>query len=148
MWFDSYQDETIVFILGVDLPVGIHGHEIVASKDNKVLYTIGNYYGNYNNKDIFKFTCTNNITNCSWTKISTELQYQNYFVQFGSYVAVAMTIPNSLANKLCNWSNNYVWNYPPIKVLFLIKASYDYFQYWFKSAYSNQIKCNPLLVLW
>jgi len=86
----------------VDLPVFIRNHDIVASKDNKVLYTIGNYYGNYNNKDIFKFTCTNNITNCSWTKISTELQYLNYFVQFSSYVGVAMTIPNSLANKLCN----------------------------------------------
>jgi len=76
----------------VDLPVGIENHEIVASKDNKVLYTIGKYS---NNKDIYKFTCTNSITNCSWTKIPTQLQY-------GRHYSVAMTIPNSLAAKLCN----------------------------------------------
>ena len=92
MWFDSYQDETIVFILGVDLPVGIHGHEIVASKDNKVLYTIGNIHFK---KDIFKFACTNSISNCSWTKIPTQLQY-------GRSETVAMTIPNELAYKLCH----------------------------------------------
>ena len=86
--------KTIVFILGVNLPVGIENHEIVASKDNKVLYTIGNRYSS-NNKDIYKFTCTNSITNCSWTKIPTQLQY-------GRSHTVAMTIPNSLAAKLCN----------------------------------------------
>jgi len=81
----------------VDLPVGIYGHEFVASEDNKVLYTIGNHFYS-NNKDIFKFACTNNITNCSWTKIPTQLQYGRY----GRYEAVAMTIPDTLAAKLCN----------------------------------------------
>ena len=90
------KDETNVFILGVDLPVGIYGHEIVASKDNKVLYTIGNAYSyDDKDKDIYKFACTNSITNCSWTKILTQLQY-------GRYAAVAMTIPDTLAAKLCN----------------------------------------------
>ena len=47
--------KTIVFILGVDLPVGIENHEIVASKDNKVLYTIGNAYSyDDKDKDIYK----------------------------------------------------------------------------------------------
>jgi len=78
----------------VHLPAPINLHEIVASKDNKVLYTIGNHFPHYN-KDIFKFECTNSITNCSWTKIPTQLQY-------GRYDTVAMTIPNSLADKLCN----------------------------------------------
>jgi len=78
----------------VDLPVNLADHEIVASKDNKNLYTIGNVFSS-NNKDIFKFACTNSITNCSWTKISTQLQY-------GRSHTVAMTIPNSLADKLCN----------------------------------------------
>ena len=134
------KDETNVFILGVDLPVDIESHEIVASKDNKVLYTIGNHFPHYN-KDIFKFECTNSITNCSWTKIPTQLQY-------GRYAAVAMTIPDTLAAKLCNWATKNVWIHLPLKVLFLIKASYDYFQYWFKSAHSKQINCTPLLVLW
>ena len=86
--------KTIVFILGVDLPVGINGHEIVASKYDKVLYTIGNrYYYNNKDKDIFKFAWTNSITNCSWTKVPTQLQY-------GRHSTVAMTIPDTLANKL------------------------------------------------
>merc|ERR1712062_623222 len=78
----------------VDLPVGIYVHEIVASKDNKVLYTIGNGFSSFN-KDIYKFACTNSITNCSWTKIPTQLQYSRSRT-------VAMTIPNTLAAKLCN----------------------------------------------
>ena len=87
-------DATNVFILGVDLPVNLLSHEIVASKDQSVLYTIGNG-ATSNNKDIYKFACTNSITNCSWTKIPTQLQY-------GRYGTVAMSIPNALANKLCN----------------------------------------------
>jgi len=74
----------------VDLPVKISDHEIVASKGN--LYTIGS---SFNNKDIYKFACTNSITNCSWTKIPTQLQY-------GRRQTVAMPIPDALANKLCN----------------------------------------------
>ena len=81
-----------VFILGVDLPVRLAEHEIVASNDNKYLYTIGNYYSP---NDIYRFTCTNSITNCSWTKVPTQLQY-------GRKETVAMTIPDTLANKLCN----------------------------------------------
>ena len=87
------KDETNVFILGVDLPVGIYGQELVASKDNKNLYTIGNAYGS-NDKSIFKFACTNSITDCSWTKIETKLQY-------GRYNTVAIPLRDSMANKLC-----------------------------------------------
>jgi len=76
----------------VDLPVKLAEHAIVASKDNKVLYTIGNWYSP---SDIYKFSCTNSITNCSWTKIPTQLQ-------FGRWKSVAMTIPDTLANKLCS----------------------------------------------
>ena len=78
-----------VFFQGVDLPSGLAHHEIVASKDNKYLYTIGS------GADIYKFACTNSITNCSWTKISTKLQY-------GRSHTVAMPIPNALASKLCD----------------------------------------------
>ena len=92
--YDSYWDEINVFILGVHLPVNLAEHEIVASEDNKYLYTIGNDYSS-NNKDIFKFTCTNSIKNCSWTKILTKLQY-------GRELTVAMPIPNALANTLCS----------------------------------------------
>jgi len=76
----------------VDVPVGLWYHEMVASKGN--LYTIGNL-GSSNNKDIYKFECTNSITACSWTKIPTQLQY-------GRYWTVAMPISDALANKLCN----------------------------------------------
>jgi len=78
----------------VDLPVNHAQHDIVASKDTKVLYSIGNGITSFS-KDIYKFACTNSITNCSWTKILTQLQY-------GRYAAVAMTIPDTLAAKLCN----------------------------------------------
>ena len=86
------ESETIVFILGVDLPVDLAAHEIVASKGN--LYTIGNAASSYKN-DIYKFECINSITDCSWTKIPTQLQY-------GRYSTVAMPIPDELANALCN----------------------------------------------
>ena len=85
------KDETDVFILGVNLPVRHAFHEIVASKDNKVLYTIGKWLMDI--KDIFKFECTNSITNCSWTKIETKLQY-------GRWGTVAIPLPESMANKL------------------------------------------------
>ena len=88
-------------ILGVQLPVRMQRQEIVASKGNKFLYTIGNFYSHldfYNNpldKKIYKLECINSITNCSWTKISTKLQY-------GRHSTVAMSIPNALSDKLCN----------------------------------------------
>jgi len=74
----------------VDSPVNLRYHEMVASEGN--LYTIGirDYF-----KDIYKFSCTNSITNCSWTKIPTQLQYGREFT-------VALPIPSALANKLCN----------------------------------------------
>ena len=90
---NDLKDETNVFNLGVNLPYYFTGHEIVASKDNKYLYTIGNYHSS-NNMNIFKFECTNSITNCSWTKIATKLQY-------GRSRTVAIPLPDSMANKLC-----------------------------------------------
>ena len=84
----------LIFILGVDLPVSyLSNFEIVATNDNKVLYTIGNGLSDLN-KNIFKFSCTNSITNCSWTKIETKLQYDRY-------ATVAIQLPDSMANKLC-----------------------------------------------
>ena len=84
------------FYLGVDLPLGFDSHEIVASNDKKALFAIGNAVisTDWNSRDIYKFSCTNSITHCSWTKISTKLQY-------GRWNTVAMRIPNALANKLC-----------------------------------------------
>ena len=86
-------DDTNVFIIGKDLPVDFVFHQIVASEDQTALYNIGNTDSS-NNKDIYKFACTNSITHCSWTKIPTQLQY-------GRSRAVAMTIPYALAEKLC-----------------------------------------------
>ena len=85
----------LIFILGVDLPVSyLSNSEMVASNDNKVLYTIGNGWSDLN-KNIFKFSCTNSITNCSWTEIETKLQY-------GRGLTVAIPLPDSMANKLCD----------------------------------------------
>jgi len=78
----------------VDLPVELEWHEIVASKG--FLYTIGGYIDDSIGNDIYKFECTNSITNCSWNKIPTKSQ------QNDRYYTVAMLIPNELANKLCN----------------------------------------------
>ena len=87
---------TNVFILGVNFPVQLLGHAIVASKGNTVLYTIGNNYPYVSNADdIYKFECTDSITNCSWTKIPTKLQHARRFL-------VAFPIPEGLANKICN----------------------------------------------
>ena len=81
-----------LFYIGVDLPVKLADHEIVASTDNKSLYTIGSVHSN---KDIYKFTCNKSMADCSWTKIPTKLQY-------GRRWTVAMTMPKVLVNKLCN----------------------------------------------
>ena len=73
-----------------------YGNTIVASKDNRYLYTIGNK--NVPASDmtaIIKITCNGNIENCVWTKIPTKLQND-------VKDTVAMPIPNALADKLCN----------------------------------------------
>ena len=71
----------------------------MASIDKTALYTIGGYnnVNGYQHKDIYAFACTKpygNLT-CSWTEISTKLQYS-------SILQVAMQIPNALADKLCS----------------------------------------------
>ena len=86
--------KTNALILGVDLPIEGQINDIVASNGNKALYAIGNNLVS-NKKDIFKFTCTNSIKNCSWSKIQTKLQYDRKY-------SVAMAIPDALANKLCS----------------------------------------------
>ena len=45
---------------GVDLPVKLADHEVVASTDNRSLYTIGNVHSK-SNKDIYKFTCSKSM---------------------------------------------------------------------------------------
>ena len=68
---------------------------MVASKDKRYVYTIGNFYNFYDsNQDIYKFECANSITSCFWTQIPTKLQ-------FGRKEAIAMPISIHLANKLC-----------------------------------------------
>ena len=76
----------------MDLPVNLAYHEIVASKGQTNLYTIG--YGGSKKDEIYKFSCTNSITNCSWTQILTKLRH-------GRWETVAMSISDTLANKLC-----------------------------------------------
>ena len=78
---------------GTDLPVPLHDHQMVSSPDKQYVYTIGNDATSYN-KDIYKYSCNGDITQCGWTKIETQPHY-------GRERFVAFAIPDSLANKLC-----------------------------------------------
>ena len=64
---------------------------MVASSDGQNLYTVGNFFGL---QDIYQFSCNKSIKDCQWTKMKAELQY-------GRHSAVAFSISNSLAKKLC-----------------------------------------------
>ena len=79
--------------LGDEFPVNIFDFHIVASKDKQNLYTIGNV-NDPHNKEIYKLSCLESINNCTWTKIDTKLNLERYGT-------VAMRIPNTLADKLC-----------------------------------------------
>ena len=85
--------------IGADLEVEIQGYEMVASPDKQFLFTIGNKDDKYD-KDIYKFSCSESINDCKWTKWS-ELKY-------GREYPVAFPIPDDLVNKLCNWI--WLWN--------------------------------------
>ena len=67
---------------------------MVSSPDKKALYAIGGEDGSSWTNDIFKFYCSGNIDTCRWTKSETTLR-------FGRSDFVAIPIPNSLADKLC-----------------------------------------------
>ena len=69
------------------MPIGKVNHEMVSSPNKKSLYSIGGRGAN------LKFICTGAINTCKWTKIKGKLKRGRF---------VAIPIPNSLANKLCN----------------------------------------------
>ena len=79
------------WVQGVDLPVEISHHALVASSDKKFLYAIGSAGSNIN--DIYKLSCQSN-RDCQWTEAETKLKY-------GRFGGVAMHIPDDLASKLC-----------------------------------------------
>ena len=66
---------------------------MVETLDKTAVYAIGG--SGSNNKDIYKFSCSGDIKTCKWTKSNTVLKY-------GRQQHVAIPIPNSLADKLCN----------------------------------------------
>ena len=67
---------------------------MVSSQDKKALYAIGGYDGSRRTNDIYKFHCPGDINTCKWTKSETTLR-------FGRNDFVAIPIPDSLAEKLC-----------------------------------------------
>ena len=77
---------------GPNMMVGKYHHQMVSSPDKKVLYALG---GANDKKGIYKLTCSGAINTCRWTKTRTSLKY-------GRQDFVAIPIPNTLANKLCN----------------------------------------------
>ena len=64
---------------------------MVSSKDKKTLYAIGGYGSS---QEIYKSQCNGDINTCKWTKSNTALKY-------GRGDFVAMSIPNFLADNLC-----------------------------------------------
>ena len=68
---------------------------MVSSPDKKTLYVIGGGDGSGSDKNIYKSSCSGAIGTCQWKKSNTELKY-------GRYNFVAMSIPNALADQICN----------------------------------------------
>ena len=81
-----------IFILGPDSPVVLRGHQMVASHDKTMLYTIGNDETAHNKK-IFQLSCED-IKKCQWTEMVTKLKERRYG-------AVAFPISNELTKKIC-----------------------------------------------
>ena len=78
---------------GADMPVPINHHQMIASQDKQIVYTIGNDVYSQSQK-IWRYFCNGDISKCQWTKMETQLQY-------GRGRFVAFPIPNSLASKFC-----------------------------------------------
>ena len=79
------------FNLGPNIP-NIAYHNMVVSTDKRLLYTLG---GGSSGKNIYQFSCSGGITTCKWVKNAVQLKNARY-------AAVAFTIPDALAYKLCN----------------------------------------------
>ena len=75
------------------MPVTKYYFQMVETLDKTALYAIGG--SSSNSKEIYKFSCSGAINTCKWTKSNTALKY-------GRWNFVAIPIPNSLADKLCN----------------------------------------------
>ena len=67
---------------------------MVSSPDKKTLYAIGGYDSG-SSRDIYQSDCNGAIGTCRWIKSNTELKS-------GRYDFVAMSIPNALADQICN----------------------------------------------
>ena len=76
-----------IFILGPESPVGLRGHQMVASYDKTMLYTIGNDLTTH------KLSCVD-IKKCQWTEMVTKLKKRRHG-------AVAFQISNELTKKIC-----------------------------------------------
>ena len=90
-----------------DLPLhGLEGHQMVASKDKKSVFAIGgqqvyqlgtnSFTWSNDPREIYKFTCTGELSTCQWSKLDYELMWRNGRSNF-----VAIPIPDDLADKLC-----------------------------------------------
>ena len=90
---DTYLPLIFLCISGDDLPVTKFYFQMVETLDKTAVYAIGGYGSN--NKEIYKYSCSGDIKTCKWTKSNTVLKY-------GRDRLVAIPIPNSLADKLCN----------------------------------------------
>ena len=77
------------FNLGPHLQTSLVHHSMVVSTDKRSLYTIGG------GKNIYQFSCSGGITTCKWVKNAVQLKNSRQY-------AVAFTIPDALAYKLCN----------------------------------------------
>ena len=88
----------LYFILGADIPVNVQHAQMVASPKKDVLYTFGNdALGALDDRerDVYRFKCDGDIYNCAWKRSSLRLKH-------GREDAVAFSIPDALADELCN----------------------------------------------
>ena len=82
---------------GLDSPVALVGHQMVASYDKTKLYTIGGKEDETTpNKKIYQLSCDDKLmTKCKWTEMPTKLKE-------GRFGHVVFPISNKLTKKLCN----------------------------------------------
>ena len=88
------------WIKGPDLPVSLNQHDMVPTPDGQGVLVIGGDIGSDEVQDsIYQLKCTStNLDSCFWITLEQKLKYARE-------AFVAMLIPDSLAQDLCQCSS-------------------------------------------
>ena len=77
------------------MPVGLYESHLIGAPNLQSLFAMGYIGGSHvGGRDIYRFSCDDNINLCEWTKSDVQLKY-------GRRLSVAMVVPNTLVDKLC-----------------------------------------------